>query len=58
MTRYKKSQPRDRFGRARKYSPDFARYEKLKREWIAANPGAISSEYELAIKHIALKCGI
>lgn len=58
MTRPKKQQPRDRFGRTRKYSPDFARYETEKAAWIGKNPQAKPEEYQLAMKHIAMRCGI
>lgn len=41
-----------------KYRPDFARYEREKQAWIAANPGATPAQYQEAIAHIAFRCGI
>lgn len=33
-------------------------YERLKAEWIAANPNATPAEYTQAMREIARKCGV
>jgi len=38
--------------------PDYARYERLKAEWINAHPEATPAEYTAAITRIARECGI
>ena len=40
------------------YFPDFALYEKLKKEWIEAHPNATPLEYHAAMSAIAQRCGI
>lgn len=40
------------------YMPDFALYEKLKKEWIDAHPNSTPEQYHVAIAAIAQKCGI
>jgi DNA-binding MurR/RpiR family transcriptional regulator len=42
----------------REYMPDFALYEKLKAEWIAAHPNSTPEEYHAAMAAIAQRCGI
>lgn len=39
-------------------APDFALYELLKAEWIAANPAATPAEYTAAIVNISKRCGV
>lgn len=40
------------------YKPKFADYEKLKREWTAANQNATPTQYQEAMTRIAQQCGI
>lgn len=44
--------------RAQHIEPDYQRYELLKREWVARNPNASSSEYDAAMRRIAALCGV
>jgi len=37
----------------RQYRPDFARYEREKREWIDAHPAATADEYQDAMRAVA-----
>ena len=38
--------------------PMLARYEQMKRQWIAAHPQATPQQYEAAMRAIARKCGV
>lgn len=36
----------------------YVKYERMKAEWIAANPDATAREYEAAMSLIAKSCGV
>lgn len=36
----------------------YQKYEALKADWVKANPGSTSQQYEAAMRAIAEKCGI
>jgi len=58
MMQFKKRFKGKRNWREPAYKPRFADYEQQKREWIAAHPNATPEEYQAAIAHIAMRCGI
>lgn len=34
------------------------KYERMKREWVSANPDATCAQYDAAIRRIANQCGV
>lgn len=47
-----------RQGGASRAPPDWAEYERQKREWVKAHPQATPTEYEAAMQRIAREVGV
>lgn len=39
-------------------APNYSRYEAMKRDWHAKNPGATQAQIDAAMRVIAKKCGV
>lgn len=42
---------------SQKSEPSFVKYEARKSDWMKANPNATPTEYQAAMRAIALECG-